>query len=48
LCVSTPRKRIVGLEVELHAFLTMVLDQDRWLISRPALFIPRKKDFCTH
>jgi len=48
LCVSTPRKHIAGVEAELHAFLTMALDRDKWLISRSALFIRRKKDVYTH
>jgi hypothetical protein len=48
LGVSTPRNHIAGIEVELHAFVTTVLDIDKRLISSPALFIPRKKDFCTH
>jgi hypothetical protein len=48
LGVSTPRNHIAGIEVELHDFLTMVLDIDKWLISRLALFIPGKKDVCTH
>jgi hypothetical protein len=43
LFVSTAKKRIAVVENELHAFLTMALDRDKWLISPSALFMRRKK-----
>jgi hypothetical protein len=39
---STARRRIEGLEVQLHSFLISALDVFKWLISPPAALRPVK------
>jgi hypothetical protein len=41
-------KEYWGVRVWLHAFLAMALDGSEWSVSRPGLFIPRKKAAGTH
>jgi hypothetical protein len=41
-------KRIDGVEVKLHAFLTSTLDGVEWSASRPGRFISRERDHGTH
>jgi hypothetical protein len=42
LSLSTPRRRIVGVEVQLHSFLTSALDGGKWSTSSFGHFIPDK------
>jgi hypothetical protein len=46
LCLSTtPRRRIGGIGVYIHAFFDLgtALDGGEWSASRPGRFIPRKE-----
>jgi hypothetical protein len=40
----TPWRRIGGVEVYLHSFLTWALDGGEWSNSHPGRFIPRERD----
>jgi hypothetical protein len=50
LCLTKNQamKRIGGVEVYLHTFLTSALDGGEWSASRPGLFTPRERDPGTH
>jgi hypothetical protein len=43
-----PLKAHTGVEVYLHAFLTIALDEGEWLVSRPGHFIPGDRAPGTH
>jgi len=43
-----PWKRIEGVEVSLHAYLTSALDGGEWSASRPGRFTPGKGVTVTH
>jgi hypothetical protein len=42
LYLFTSRRRIGGVKVQIHSFLTSVMDRGEWLAERPVRFTPRK------
>lgn len=44
--VLTPRKRMGGLGLQCHSFLTPSLHGSEWLTSRPGRFTPEKEPRC--
>jgi hypothetical protein len=39
---------VLGVEVYIHAFLTLALDRGMWSASRPGRFTPRERSPGTH
>ena len=42
ISLSTARRRIRGVDLQLQTFLTPALESDEWLNSRPGRFTPGK------
>jgi hypothetical protein len=40
---TTPRRHILGVEIQLHTYLNLAVDGDEWSASRPDRFTPKER-----